>query len=384
MIKKDLVGIMFAIIGGTAMIPFSLFAAKGSEMPGVSVYGTKAEQDTVYEAVQNPGGLNAFLDNNKITIIKESITPVYVASLYEYAETGVFTIRPETRRDNEIAYRAKTVTANGAFAGNMKFYVLDGVAYMSSFTPNRVPGFSFEPSYGFEGNESLVSYSYADHAKRVQSLTGRESFVPVSKVRYVGVEGLGNVFYVNDGKTEALVYIDGDGGVFSQGPGEIVYVGKELKKAANEKLAERKASLKRKAEWEAANPGKAWSFTGSGGAAAASGISGQVDDVVNIVEYLGLEDTDAYFTSTAVTVASATPNIARDVKKSVESRKKSSNATNATIGYGLPKKETFTPPTTIAIPIAAFVLYIGIKLIFISKKRKIKKTESTDSQSNDN
>jgi hypothetical protein len=339
-------------------------------MPGVSVYGTKTEQDTVYETVQQSPILVPALNERNLTIVRESISPIYVASLYEYAKTGVFTIKPHQggTKGDAIYYMAKIVTADGAYAGNTLFYIENGIAHPQIYYSENLSG----------------SNSYADHAERVQTLTGRESFVPASEVRLVGVEGLATVFYVNDGKTEALVYIDGMNGLFPHGQGEIVYVGKELKEIADEKLAELEGHMSRVAEWEAANPGKAWSYTGSGGAAAASGISGEVNDVVNIVEYLGIEDTDAYFTSTAVTVASATPNIARDVKKSVESNKKRGPASSMTIGYGPPPKETFTPPTTIAIPIAAFVLYIGIKLIFISKKRKIKKTEITDSQSNDN
>jgi hypothetical protein len=378
--------VMLIAIGGMVLFPFGLFGAKGGEVPGETVYGTKAEQDAVYEIVQKSAALMERMNRDEITVLKESIMPIYVASLYEYAETGNFTVRRDTIRGNGLTYWANTVTADGLFAGNLRFYVLDGVAYMNGFEPTPVLEHLFHSDIGFGSNEFLISQNYADHAKRVQSLTGRESFVPISEVRYVGVEGLGNVFYINNGKTEAIVHIYGGDGVFTRGEGEIVYVGDEsLKKFAAEKLAERKAYRAEKAAWEAANPGQTWTVTG-GGMVADVGISGEVDNILKVVEYLGIADSDVYFTSAENPVASAVTDKTKDAKESGDSSRNLYQAQNSPVTIGLMpvSKETFTVPRAIAIPIAAFVIYISIKLILISKKQKIKKTESTDSQSDDN
>jgi hypothetical protein len=329
------------------MFPVGALATSGKEVPGESVYGSKAEQDVVYEIIQSSEDLR-FLKDNGIIVLSESIMPIYEASLLEYAETGVFTVRPNTVLDNGVVYAAKTTTTEGVFASDLRFYVKDGTAYHLWSAPP---------------NNQKKSHSYADHAERIRSLTNKESFVPVGEVRYVAVDRLGYVFYINDGKTEALINISAADDVFYQKNREIIYVGEELKKIADERLAEHKAFLEKKAAWEAANPGKDWTFTGDSGMVAASPTRENVDDIVNIVEYLGIDGSDAYFTSTAVTIASATTDA----------------AANAMLGVPPDKKSNLAWLWLSAIPIAAFAVFMSVK-----HARKDKKTENTDSQSNDN
>ena len=212
----------------------------------------------------------------------------------EYAETGVFTIKREivgNTSDNGNAYIVKTVTADGLFAGNMRFYIENGVAHTQGFTPSSLLEHYFDPDYGFGDNEFLVSRSYADHARRIQNLMNRDTFVSVADVRYVTVEMLGEVFYINDGKTEALVAILADANVFSEGSGEIIYFGDELKKIADEKLAEYKEFMTLLEEWNATNPAigssppfdnpmKFWLHTVR---------NTRTDDISNIREYLNMD-----------------------------------------------------------------------------------------------
>ncbi|MDR0221427.1 MAG: hypothetical protein LBI54_08510 [Lachnospiraceae bacterium] len=332
--KKKFLNIIPIIIGGAMMFSVGALAASGKDVPGESVYGSKAEQDAVYEIIQNSEDLR-FLKDNGIIVLSESIMPIYEASLLEYAETGVFAVRPNIVLDNGAVYVAKTTTTEGVFVSDLRFYVKDGAAYHLWSAPP---------------NNQKKSHSYADHAERIQSLTNKESFVPIGEVRYVAVDRLGYVFYVNDGKTEALVNISAADDVFYKKNREIIYVGEELKKIADERLAEQKAFLMGKAAWEAANPGKEWTFTGDG-RVATSTTNGYVDDIVNIVEYLGIDDSDVYFTSTTFTTTSATP-----------------STTN-----------TYAWLLLVAIPIVVFAIFMGLKLI-----RKSKKAESADIQSDDN
>jgi hypothetical protein len=341
--KKFFLNAILVAIGSMAMFSVNTFAANSSEMPGGSVYGSRAEQDAVYEAIQKSEQLMFFLNEYAgVTVLKESITPLYEASLLEYAETGVFTVRLYMPNGNGLKYMAKTVAADGRFAGNIGIIIRDGVAKLNGFTPTPALEHLFEPEYGFGGNAFVVSFSYADHAKRIQRLTNRESFLPVDEVRLVGVEGLGNVFYINDGKTEALVSINAADDVFYNKNREIVYVGRELKKIADGRLAERKAYLAKVAEWQAAHPGEKWDITGDA-SMPTSAVTDNVDDIVNIKEHLSAA---AYEVNSSPSINAAT------------------GTTNGLLRTSL-----------IALPLAAVALFISFWLIY-----KDRKAETTDNR----
>jgi hypothetical protein len=413
--NNRIISIVLAIIGAAMTVSINVVASNGDAPPGVSVYGTKAEQDAVYEAIQESENLS-FLGSKGVTILGESIMPMYSASLYEYAETGVFTVRPSTGgiKDESIRrYMAKTVTAEGVFAGNMGILVRDGTARMNGFFPTSAVE-------GFERNSKGLSHSYADHARRVQSAIGRESFVPVGEVRYLAVDGLGTVFYVNDGKTEVLVNISAAGDVFSENR-EIIYVGEELKKIADHRLAARKAILAYLEAMETDDSDSAKGRTGYEVTPGAFAARDRVDNIINIVEYLGLKDSDVYFTGNADTIVSPPPE---------STAKEDTTAENATVESGTADnretdsmesdsaiEESITTESTtaestaentatanagaantaatgaiatdtnanlvwlwlLALPLAAVAVFMGIRLI-----RKGKKPETPDSNSNDN
>jgi hypothetical protein len=366
------------IIGGTMMIPVGVNDANDGEIPGVSVYGSKAEQDAVYEVVQN-SKLWLFLEKYGLTLLKESIMPVYSASLLEYAETGVFTIKPDIVRGSGIVYIAKTVIADGSFAGDLWFYILDGVAYRNGFEPTPVLEQFFDSEYGFGGNEFLVSHSYADHAKRIKNAANRESFVPVGEVRYVGVDGLGQVFYINDGKTEALVNMEAADDIFAKRNREIVYIGEELKKIAEGRLSEHKAILAEQKAWEAANPGKIWDVVGDGGMVSMSLVRENVDDIANIADYLSLENDLAYTTgtmpeATARAITGSTANASTETPMEA-----TDTTTGAPASTPAGTANSLARASLIALPLAVLALLVGIMLV-----RKDKRTETTNSQSNDN
>ena len=285
------------ILGGLIIFSVPAFAMNRENIPGDSVYASASEQNGLYEIIKKSKNFMAQLNRNKITLLKESITPIYVANLIEYAETGVLEIRPrmlgrmeyDPKSNNGRLYMAKTVTAEGLFAGNMRFYIKDGVAYTNGFTPTPVLEHYFYPEYGYGSNEFLVSRSYADHAKRIQNLTGRESFVPAADVRYVIIDHFGEVFYINDGKEISLVVISADYDVFNDINGEIVYIGEKLKKIANKKLIEYKEYLTYVEDWKATNPGELLPPGGGNTIATMFSVSNlNVDNIVNISEYLRL------------------------------------------------------------------------------------------------
>ena len=70
----------------------SVFAAEG--IPGDSVYASISEQDELFELIQNHSDFKSFLDQQGITVEKDSITLVYTLDLDEYANTEQFSLEP--------------------------------------------------------------------------------------------------------------------------------------------------------------------------------------------------------------------------------------------------------------------------------------------------
>jgi hypothetical protein len=269
--------LVFLAIGCMVMFPFGVFAGNWDAVPGGSVYASGAEQDEIYGIIQKSELFVNSMKNHGVGIMKESITPIYTADFLEYARTGVFTIIPHvTGHFKEVpengggqVYMVKAVTTRG-FAGFYIFYVEDGIAYHTSFFPSA----QLEP-----GNTSIVSPYYADHARRVASLTGREAPLPASDVRLVQAGSLGTVFYVNNEGLEALIVIGADGRIFYGDSGEIAYFDDELRGKANELLHEHNDMLKWAEEWKTANPGEEFSHTGGVRVSYYTINSNDIDDI---------------------------------------------------------------------------------------------------------
>ena len=270
------------IAGILLMIPFTASAVDMSKMPGESVYASVAEQNEVYDIIQKSEIFINSMKEHGVSVVKESITPICVANLLDYAETGIFEMIPLVTghfkeiptNDGGQVYLIKAITEKG-FAGYYEFFVEEGIAQPTNFKPSS----QLEPD-----NISVVSFSYADHAERIAKLTNSETFLPASEVRYVRVDNLGNVFYVNDGKTEMLIAISADANAFRD-KGEIIYVGEDLKTFAEEKLKSYKEQLAEIEEWKAAHPGEDYTFAGGYGLYSPIKIDG-VNDITNISEHL--------------------------------------------------------------------------------------------------
>jgi hypothetical protein len=243
---KNLLKALVILMGATMLLP-ATFAMSRDDIPGVSVYGSAEEREELYEIIRRSENLMRSFNSKSISIAEDAIMPVYRACFLEYAETGVLRIvspvriwgqevidAPEGERGN--IYYAKTVTANGLFAGNMRVVVGDGIARQNGFAPSV---HMFGPDDVIHlGQYSITSKSYADHAERIRQLLGRDTFVPTDQVRYVWVDHLGEVFYINDGEREALVVIIGSEDVFYGEAGEVVFIGDELQATA--KIVEQK------------------------------------------------------------------------------------------------------------------------------------------------
>jgi hypothetical protein len=220
----------------------------------------------------------------------ESLTPIYFMDFLEYAETGDFKIVQlgtnsyidgvPTDKGNPV-YMVKTITEKGEFAGNCIFHVENNIAYITGFTPS----YQLVPE-----NVMVISTNYTDHAERIARLAGKDTYFPASAVRYVILDRVGEVFYINDGETEMLVVISAAGDIFYGDNGEVAFVDDRLRAKANERLDEHNERLAFIEEWEAANPGENFAdqgFTGGGfGAPLFTVSSADINDIININEYL--------------------------------------------------------------------------------------------------
>ena len=146
-----------------------------TENSGNSVYASKSIQEKVYQMINDESfDYYVILKSDNVEILKESITPVYTMDLLKYAQTGELDIIPavngispsEQEKKLGNVYIAKTVTDSGEFAGNVEFYIEDGVAYGLLFSPSV----ALEQYFTKETSSYMASCSYADHAKRIQNI----------------------------------------------------------------------------------------------------------------------------------------------------------------------------------------------------------------------
>ncbi len=171
--------------------PFSSF---GAFAESESVYASKDTQEIIYKMTQDESfEYYDVIKTKKLTVLKESITPVYYVDMLEFAKTGVLNIKPDSN-PSRSDYHAKVIDEQGAFFGNMEFTIEDGeltVCYFRTIEDTR---------QGWSLDIYDSSISYVDHAERIRRLLDRDEIVPPSDVRYVMLDRMGAHFSV---KTES-------------------------------------------------------------------------------------------------------------------------------------------------------------------------------------
>lgn len=166
------------------------------------------EREAVYALIAEDDEMDRYLAYDGVTVVKESILPIYVLDLAHFAETGEFLAEPFVRGDQEKMYIAKTVTADGSYGGNLRFYVEDGKAYYSGLSPSAAT----IAEGGVAGAYTLGSCAYLDHAEDIREQLGADGIIPESEVRYVMTD-LGNGYYFLYQRKEYFSYIG-----YEQGP----------------------------------------------------------------------------------------------------------------------------------------------------------------------
>ena len=234
-----------------AAILFTAAVCCFSAESGGSVYASPEDREYVYDcALKDSFDLHNMMVNEGLSIVKESITPVFRFDLLEYAETGKLSITPyeisSEGADAAQRYAAKVINAENEFAGNLTLYVDGGIAHSLGF----VHAAAQNERYG------CASCSYADHAERIASLLGLEEPIPPEDVKYLSVVWIGECFYVQKNGKEYLVPI----GTAGAEDGETAVITEnDLRSIAGEYRAYYEDLLKQKAEWEKEHPGEEYS-----------------------------------------------------------------------------------------------------------------------------
>ena len=295
--KKILGAISFILI---CLLTLSLTCYAESNKSGAMVYASGEQLDQIYESFQSDSSdIKIMLETYSLTVVKESITPVYTLSLSEYAQSGKMNIVPlwcshsglESNGKGNV-YVAKTLTSEKQYEGTLTFFVENGTAYffMHTFSVNSPfwqDDFSDSASYA-------ASPSYADHAKRISSALGETNLISAHDVKYVLIDSLGSFFYIKNNKHDRFFstgYISASNS--STKPNGIVDYSidatGELWNLANDYWAKEKAFLAEKAEWEAKHPGEVWDKTGGIGVSPIVSECSHVDNILDIASYLNID-----------------------------------------------------------------------------------------------
>ncbi len=264
------------------------------------VYASSEKQEQLYKLLQE-GDCAQFLSRHcpDLIILKESITPVYTIDLLEYAETEKLNMRPMwwSKSNDEIgidigkgnAYIAKAVTSENQFAGNIRFFIKDGVAYIRQVTLS-------EHTWGnyAEDGETLpyaASCSYADHASRIAEILKEDGPIFARDIKYVeAYHNQGDFFYVKNDKHDILISV----GTIYPATAEKDQVHTDytldphtpLLEIAKRCLRAQEVFLAEKAAWEAEHPGEVWNQIGSGGVEAIVSECSRVDNILDIAAFL--------------------------------------------------------------------------------------------------
>ena len=249
------------LIGAALCLPCS-----GAEEPGV--YASPEERAAIAEMIGANEDFTALLAALGITVVGESVTPVYAVDLEDFGATGELRPEPVILADRGgRVYVAKTLDAAGEYGGNLKFSVADGAAEFLGFTPSAAVSEGEVP-----GAWTPASCFWADHAERARTLLGLTEPIPEEAVLYVELR-LGSGFLVRCGEIEVIVWQG-----YEQVPegvpvGEVTEVRGELLEKAVE--YRREAEERRKEHPGEGSSATGGSTGGADGGAAAPAAAGQ-------------------------------------------------------------------------------------------------------------
>ena len=193
-------------------------------------------------------------------------------------------------------YSSKMIDGNNAFSGSMTFYVDDGIAYRLYSSPQPFKEYEYQ----------YASTSYADHAKRIQKILKLDSLVSPVDVKYVVIDGVGDFFCVKSQDRMHFIAV----GIMpvalehtDKFPIDYALDDVGLKQIADQQLEKYNAHLAEVEKWEKEHPGEEWTATGSSDGQTIVSQCSEVDNVLDIAEYLNIDFTVNWDSGKIINVA---------------------------------------------------------------------------------
>jgi len=243
------------------------------------------------------------LNNSRLSVVKGSAAEIYDFDLDEFAETGKFVFSPLTLDVDGVKckeYAVKTLTQKGEDAGSLLIYVKDGEVNKAYHFFSQT--YADQYGHGLENNkEYWASLSYADHAERIRVMFDLPEIIPPENVRLIYIAGNGPAFYVNTGKTEAVVWA----GFTAKDPSAVIsgkayYTPEELRTLVQRYVEERNDLQSRMDAYFTEHPDETvYPYEGGsqGISVQASSASG-VQNVIDIKGFFGVSDEPEVMTAT--------------------------------------------------------------------------------------
>ena len=197
-------------LGLCAAMSVTAFGEELAESNSMSIYATESETVAVLAEMEQTNAAVALREFG-VEVDDDTVMPVYCASLLDFAKSGEFEYEPFLLEDEQF-YISNAVDASGDFAGVIGFNADDVHIYMPATDINK-------------------SVDFNSNLNRINSFTER-SVVPVATdAKFMFVDGLGYVYYMENGADVVLVSAGlkgANGDIFTAENGGIVAIDDDL------------------------------------------------------------------------------------------------------------------------------------------------------------
>ena len=270
------------------VISFLSLPCSAEELSPAMVYASGEELQYVFDSTQKEDSeFYKLLGYDGLSVVKETISPVYTIDLFEYSRTNEMTVVPlySGEKNEDKVYIAKMIDKKSEYAGFIQFYVKGGIAYRMC---------SLDYPLDYENSSIQASPSYADHAERIRKCLNADSLISPYDVKYLCLDGLGDFFYIKNQNYDRLIAVgvvsDKDGRNSADVITDYSLDRAELKQIADSQREQRDKMLAEKEAWEKEHPGETWVMIGGGyGTSYTDGVCSQIDNIQNVAEYLNID-----------------------------------------------------------------------------------------------
>ena len=298
---KTLLSALLATLLTIIVIPMNSSAYSIENLPGDSFYASVEEQKLIYDAfVSCSHGMKKYFE-------------FYNFHMLSYAQTGVLNMDRYSLDEFETVYVAKVVNDNGKFVGSVTIHMINNdivhVSYRPSFDSPQTKESIEEiaPEYYEPGKlfRCEAYFSYADHAERIQNILGSDKMIHAAFVRIVWLQDFTQAFYVRYNNQDYIIDVGYQWATITEDREPILVinvpyqteqctpVGDDLKKIADGILERHNEEMAEIQAWQKEHPGEQYPYFGSGMGNFRDTNAGEVNDILNIREYLNLHSGNA-------------------------------------------------------------------------------------------